>query len=910
MKKILSLIVGFFLFAIIHAQSVEAEIGALFGGARITDCSTCSGGKGVGNIGGVPQNGIVVVPVNVSVAGTYIMEVFYLSGEQRTVYVTPNDGNFFGVTCPNTGGWDVVGSVKVSVSLRAGDNTIKLDNGSGNYGPDLDKIEFTRVSIIDDTPQTIELTSTPQSVEQTISGLLPNTLYSFEGYVSVSDFGQSARLGVKNFGGDEVYTLSSSIQPKKVKVQFLTGPASTEAILYFYKSSYGAAVGNNFELKKVESVAKYDTTISFTPDNVSLVRNPGMGWAVYDDAADAVANAEQYWNDQGANAEKYASVFYIRWRWSEMEPEEGKYAWLYNDNFKALVKGAKDRHLKIAFRVYVDAQDNWFQSTPDFVRQAGASGYNTTDGRNNWNPYLDDPIFQEKYTNFVKAFAAAFDDPNVVDFVDGYNFGWWGEGNSLRYIDSRNEFQVTNWVFNLYGNAFKKVIPVITINASIDKGSIINEGYIKNGYVPRRDGLGSKWVTWEEENILYNSFPGAMIVGESCYWGSNDYNGSTWKPWVDQEDWNYTSSSTWLDTYKKTYADAIKFHSNYLDLREVTETVGWTTGAPDLVQDFVINGGYRFYPSTVAVSDSIKKTDTVKIFHQWQNLGVGFCPNNNKHWNNKYKVAFAVLDATSGAIKAIQIDSSANPADWIKGSQNEYATYIANTNLEPDDYVIGAAIINTEANNKPEIKLAVENASYLNEWLKVATLTVVSNSVLPEGLASFNGEQKNCVTTLIWKSTAKANTIHYHLQASTDGGNTFSNVANIKAKSGANTYSYSTPTVAAQTYYRLKIFNKYGTQTYSPVIAVKGTECVNLRPVVYPNPASDVINVSNLDKGAKTVQIVSANGRIHSSQNVGNSKVTINISNLPSGTYYVRVISKDGSVTNIGFIKANCNYRN
>jgi hypothetical protein len=910
MKKIVSLLAGLFLLSSISAQSVEAEIGDLYGGARITDCSTCSGGKAVGNVGGWPENGIVVIPVNVSVAGTYIMNIFYLSGEQRTVFVTPNDGNYFGVTCPNTGGWDVVGSVKVSLSLREGFNTIKLDNGSGNYGPDIDKIELTRVSLVDETPQSVELTSTPQSIEQIITGLIPNTWYSFEGDVTVAGMGQSARLGVKNYGGDEVFVLSSSVTPKKVKVQFLTGPSSTEAIIYFYKSSYGTAYGNNFQLNKIEQTVKYDTSIVFNPDNVSLIRNPGMGWAVYDDAADAVANAETYWRDQGANAEKYASVFYIRWRWSEMEPEEGKYAWLYNDNFKALVQGAKDRNLRLAFRVYVDAQDNWYQSTPDFVRQAGANGYNTTDGRNNWNPYLDDPIFQEKYSNFVKAFAAAFDDPNLVDFVDGYNFGWWGEGNSLRYQDWRNESQVTNWVFNLYGSSFKKVIPVITVNASIDKGSIISEGYLKNGYVPRRDGLGSKWVTWEEENILYNSFPSAMFVGESCYWGSNDYNGSTWKPWVDQDDWNYTSSSTWLDTYKKTYADAIKFHSNYLDLREVTETIGWTTGAPDLVQAFIVNGGYRFYPSTIAVSDTIKKADTIKIFHQWENMGVGVIPNNNHHWNNKYKVAFAILDALSGELKRIHIDTTANPSDWIKGSQNQYATVIANSNLEPGNYIIGAAIVNSESNNKPEIKLAVEDAAYIKGWLKVAVLTVLSNEILPPGLESFSADQKNCVTTIHWKSSPNANAVHYHLQASTDGGKTFSNVANIQAKGGNSTYTYTIPTQAAQTYYRLKIFNKQGTQTYSPIVLVKGAECVKTKPVVYPNPASDFITVNNLDKGAKTVQIVSSNGKVLISQNVGNSTTTINISNLASGTYYVRIIAKDGSTTNIAFIKAHCNIKN
>ena len=101
-----------------------------------------------------------------------------------------------------------------------------------------------------------------------------------------------------------------------------------------------------------------DEIISFEPDLNTLIRNPASGWTLYDDANDYVAQANTYWNQQGAAAEKYASIFYWRSRWSELEPEEGKYAWEHDENFKALIQGALDRGLKLAFRVYIDGQDN------------------------------------------------------------------------------------------------------------------------------------------------------------------------------------------------------------------------------------------------------------------------------------------------------------------------------------------------------------------------------------------------------------------------------------------------------------------------------------------------------------------------------------------------------------------------
>ncbi|MGN1210867.1 MAG: hypothetical protein ACI4TM_04220, partial [Candidatus Cryptobacteroides sp.] len=61
---------------------------------------------------------------------------------------------------------------------------------------------------------------------------------------------------------------------------------------------------------------------SLAPDSISVIRNPCCGWGLYDDAEDEVADAAEYWAKQDKAAE-YASFFYVRWRWSDMEPEEG-----------------------------------------------------------------------------------------------------------------------------------------------------------------------------------------------------------------------------------------------------------------------------------------------------------------------------------------------------------------------------------------------------------------------------------------------------------------------------------------------------------------------------------------------------------------------------------------------------------
>jgi hypothetical protein len=129
---------------ITNGTSYEAESGARSNGAIVQNNSSCSGGANVGYLGGGTgsDNGTVVISnVNVPTSGTYNMTIYYLSGETRTVYVTPNNGSWYGVNCPGSGNWNAVSSVTTTVTLNAGNNTIKLDNGSGTeFAPDIDRI--------------------------------------------------------------------------------------------------------------------------------------------------------------------------------------------------------------------------------------------------------------------------------------------------------------------------------------------------------------------------------------------------------------------------------------------------------------------------------------------------------------------------------------------------------------------------------------------------------------------------------------------------------------------------------------------------------------------------------------------------------------------------------------------------
>lgn len=462
--------------------------------------------------------------------------------------------------------------------------------------------------------------------------------------------------------------------------------------------------------------------VDLSIDSTSLIRNPCMGWVMYDDAWLETENADEYWKLQDEAARKYASIFYIRWRWSDMEPDEGVYAWRYNENFKKLIKDALDRGLKLAFRIYYNSKDNLFQSTPNFVREAGAKGYMIQGLYEDfWTPYPDDPIFQEKLTNFVKAFAKEFDDPEIVDFVDGFNLGWWGEGSTIILLNPEKMSDTYERIIEIYGNSFKHVILVANYNSDAEyfrEKSIAVEKY---GYGLRRDGLGSFWFRNVDKWVALESYPKTLLIGEGAYWKGNT---DDYRPWDKDPIFPADGSTTWRDFYMMSCKHALDYHFNTLDLREVVETQGWTRRALDQVELFIRKGGYRLCPYMISVPDKIINSKEFMIVHGWRNLATGIFPNSNMRWNGKYKIAFSLINKDRQIVK-IMLDDKTDLSKFVYGY--DFINYFKYTlkGIPKGTYTLALAIVDTSKNHVPAIKIALQTNNLIDGWFPLSQVEVI-----------------------------------------------------------------------------------------------------------------------------------------------------------------------------------------
>ena len=120
------------------SYEAESSTSTLTGGATVSSGSNCSGGSKVGYIGN--NNGTLQFNnVSANSTGTYNLSIYYLSGENRSVYMSVNGGTGVLVEFSSLGDWTTVGSKTVTVNLNSGNNTIKFYNNSA-WAPDIDRI--------------------------------------------------------------------------------------------------------------------------------------------------------------------------------------------------------------------------------------------------------------------------------------------------------------------------------------------------------------------------------------------------------------------------------------------------------------------------------------------------------------------------------------------------------------------------------------------------------------------------------------------------------------------------------------------------------------------------------------------------------------------------------------------------
>jgi trimeric autotransporter adhesin len=176
-----------------------------------------------------------------------------------------------------------------------------------------------------------------------------------------------------------------------------------------------------------------------------------------------------------------------------------------------------------------------------------------------------------------------------------------------------------------------------------------------------------------------------------------------------------------------------------------------------------------------------------------------------------------------------------------------------------------------------------------------------TSAPLPVQLISFTGKMKDHQAELKWSTATEINNDHFTIERSTDG-KTFKTIATIEAaKNGNQVNNYNTidhDPFDGINYYRLNQFDKNGKSTLHKVIALENHTDQYSAWTVYPNPASDYLNIhfTNDVKENMEIEVFDIYGKqIFKSTypNPGNL-ITLSCSDFRKGIYVLKINTVEG----------------
>lgn len=182
-----------------------------------------------------------------------------------------------------------------------------------------------------------------------------------------------------------------------------------------------------------------------------------------------------------------------------------------------------------------------------------------------------------------------------------------------------------------------------------------------------------------------------------------------------------------------------------------------------------------------------------------------------------------------------------------------------------------------------------------------------SSFTLPLTLLDFNGKLVNTDAVLTWTTENEINTGSFEIERSLDGRQ-YTKVGMVRAvnATGTHQYQFLDPAVlnTAQSFifYRLKQIDTDGRFSYSRIVLLNTGKKYQVQ--VFPNPASDLVNLTIHAARTETVQVTVRDlaGRILiSRQQVlrnGDNVLQLDISRISTGTYLVEVMGPEWQLVN------------
>lgn len=340
-------------------------------------------------------------------------------------------------------------------------------------------------------------------------------------------------------------------------------------------------------------------------DNGKALINPNMGLQLYF-YSDVLSN---YGSKLGPSdtVDEFPgiSTLYMRVPWSFVEQAEGKFTWeLLDSPAQRWIEKGK----KIALRI--TAAESWLQyATPQWVRKAGAKGYDWGDKKQYWEPDYGDAVFLKKAENFIAAMANRYDgNPNVA-YVDIGHFGLWGEGHSIPSSKVEYNLKVKQTHIDLYCKYFKQTLLAV--------GDDFAGAYTRGKSFPITDYAFSKGVTLRDDSIMVFPPPNSWIHADlaQLFWPKRPVilEHAHLNIALDKKAWSKDLFLQSIEAYHASYMSVHWWPKEFL------------ANNRDIIDKVNVRIGYRIQLQSISFPSQIQVGKPFSVNSSWKNAGVAPC---------------------------------------------------------------------------------------------------------------------------------------------------------------------------------------------------------------------------------------------------------------------------------------------
>jgi hypothetical protein len=423
-------------------------------------------------------------------------------------------------------------------------------------------------------------------------------------------------------------------------------------------------------------------------------------------------------------------------------------------------------------------------------------------------------------------------------------------------------------------------------NVVVDVVGAINKGDVVVNLKYNDDGNGATEDGW---NFISNPYPSQILWGNVSKGVSVDDNIAVLNPltngYVTLGLTDYIPSHQGFFVKSNAASQSITFQEN----------------------DKVNNGNTPYFktqtnPFTIKMfEDSVKYDIALLKFEATATKNYVFKEDALKMTNSRINLGYITPDG-----KTIQVNTIPNL------SSNSTDTFILKTTsfkngthwLTFEDKAIlpltkNVILVDGYNNNIIDVKATSSYAFNINNTIsgtygnRFKLIITDQFSALPVKLSAFTGEKLGESNLLSWTSATEKNLINYQIEKSVDG-KLFEPIGLVKATNTSTTTNYTfidnNVGTATNNYYRLKINEQKGINSYSQVVAIKNNGALDVVFDVYPNPTQNTININLPENNhLKQALIFDVNGKLLLSTTSQNN---INVSNLLPGVYTVQIVTE------------------